>query len=64
MTSIQSQSDIAKDLDKDEYFYALKKRIYFASKEGFSLNLALFLNKIESADVRSILVNQVSFHFN
>ena len=59
MTSIQNQSDLLSEIDKDEYFYGLKKKIYAASKSGFSLNLATLLNKIDNLDIRNILVNQV-----
>ena len=60
MTSVQNQSDLLSEIDKDEYFYGLKKKIYAASKSGFSLNLATLLNKIENPDIRNILVNQVT----
>jgi hypothetical protein len=63
MTSIQNNTEIVEEIEKDEYFYALKKRIYQSAKEGFSLNLVLFLNKIESLEVRNVLVNQVSKFF-
>lgn len=56
----QNQSDLLSEIDKDEYFYGLKKRIYAAAKSGFALNLATYLNKIEHTDIRNILVNQVS----
>jgi hypothetical protein len=59
MTSIQNQSDLLSEIDKDEYFYGLKKKIYAASKSGFALNLATLLNKIDNPDIRNILVNQV-----
>lgn len=59
MTSIQNQLDLLSEIDKDEYFYGLKKKIYAASKSGFSLNLATLLNKITNPDIRNILVNQV-----
>ena len=59
MTSIQNQLDLLSEIDKDEYFYGLKKKIYAASKSGFALNLATLLNKITNPDIRNILVNQV-----
>lgn len=59
MTSIQNQLEILNEIDKDEYFYALKKRIYQSARAGFPLNLALYMNKIESPEVRNIIVNQV-----
>lgn len=58
MTTIQSPADIIYDLDKDEYFYSLKKRIYHSAKDGYALNLALLLNKLESLEIRKTLVNQ------
>lgn len=60
MTTIDNHPELAEEIEKDEYFYTLKKRIYQSAKEGFSLNLVLFLNKIESPEVRNIIVNQVS----
>lgn len=60
MTSFENHPDLEEEIEKDEYFYTLKKRIYQSAKEGFSLNLVLFLNKIESLEVRNIIVNQVS----
>ncbi|KAG5677884.1 hypothetical protein PVAND_007601 [Polypedilum vanderplanki] len=58
MTNIQSQSDIIKELDKDEYFYSLKKRIFLHAKDGFSLNIISLLNKIDSVEIKTVLVNQ------
>jgi hypothetical protein len=52
--------EAADDPDKDEYFYSIKKRIYQSAKEGFSLNLCVLLSRVESAEVRSVLVNQAS----
>lgn len=48
------------DLDKDEYFYSIKKRIYQSAKEGFSLNLQVLISRVESVEIRNVLVNQVS----
>jgi hypothetical protein len=59
MTTIDNRQIEAEEIEKDEYFYALKKRIYQSAKEGFSLNLVLWLNRIESSEVRNIIVNQV-----
>lgn len=65
MTSIDIRVESAEEIEKDDYFYALKKRIYQSAKEGYSLNLILFLNKIESAEVKAIVINQVSsINFN
>lgn len=59
--SSTSQPETAVDLDKDEYFYSIKKRIYQSAKEGFALNLhTLLISRVESNDIRNILVNQVS----
>lgn len=58
MTSIASES-LTEKIDKDEFYYGLKKRIYYAAKSGFSLNLATLLNKVDNADIRNVLVNQV-----
>lgn len=59
MTTIDNHSELEEEIEKDEYFYTLKKRIYQAAKEGFALNLVLYLNKMESSEVRNIIVNQV-----
>jgi hypothetical protein len=48
------------DPDKDEYYYLIKKRIYQASKDGFSVSLQNILNRVESMEIRNVLVNQVS----
>jgi hypothetical protein len=45
MTTIDNRQIEAEEIEKDEYFYALKKRIYQSAKEGFSLNLVLWLNR-------------------
>lgn len=50
------------DLDQDEYFYTLKKRIYQSAREGYALNLMLFLNRVQISTVRNVLVNQVRKH--
>jgi hypothetical protein len=50
----------ADDPDKDEYFYSIKKRIYQSAKEGFSLNLQVLISRVESTEVRNVLVNQAS----
>lgn len=47
------------EIDKDEYMYSIKKRIYQSAKEGFSLNLALHLSKLESSEIQNVLLNQV-----
>lgn len=60
MTSIDIRVESAEEIEKDDYFYALKKRIYQSAKEGYSLNLVLHLNKIQSAEVKAIVINQVS----
>lgn len=52
------------DLDKDEYFYSIKKRIYQSAKEGFSLNLQVLISRVESVEIRNVLVNQVSLTLN
>lgn len=61
MTTIADNQELTEEIEKDEYFYALKKRIYQSAKEGFSINIAVFLNKIESPEVRNIIINQVSW---
>lgn len=48
------------DPDKDEYFYSIKKRIYQAAKEGFSINLQVHITRVENPEIRCVLVNQVS----
>lgn len=48
------------DLDKDEFFYSIKRRIYQSAKEGFSLNLQVLISRIESAEIRNVVVNQAS----
>ena len=60
MTSIDIRVESAEEIEQDDYFYALKKRIYQSAKEGFALNLVLHLNKIESAELKAIVINQVS----
>lgn len=60
MTTIESHPELAEEIEKDEYFYTLKKRIYQSAKEGFPLNLVLLLNKIDNSEIRNIIVNQVS----
>ncbi len=60
MTTIIDRDVLTEEIEKDEYFYTLKKRIYQSAKEGFSLNIVLLLNKITDAEVRNIIVNQVS----
>lgn len=50
----------ADDPDKDEYFYSIKKRVYQSAKEGFSLHLISLLSRVESVEVRNVLVNQAS----
>lgn len=52
--------EAADDPDKDEYFYSIKKRIYQSAKEGFSLNLQVLISRVESTEIRNVLVNQVS----
>lgn len=52
--------EAADDLDKDEYFYAIKKRIYQSAKEGFSLNLQVIISRVDATDIRNVLVNQAS----
>lgn len=51
--------EIADDPDKDEYFYCIKKRVYQSAKEGFSLNLQVFISRVESQEIRNVIVNQV-----
>lgn len=51
--------EAADDPDKDEYYYSIKKRIYQSAKEGFSLNLQVLISRVESTEVRNVLVNQV-----
>jgi hypothetical protein len=51
--------EIADDPDKDEYFYSIKKRVYQSAKEGFSLNLQVQLSRVESQEIKNVLVNQV-----
>lgn len=58
--SSTSQLETADDLDKDEYFYSIKKRIYQSAKEGYALNLQVVISKVESIEIRNVLVNQVS----
>ena len=60
MTTTIDRDVLTEEIEKDEYFYTLKKRIYQSAKEGFSLNIVLLLNKITDAEVRNIIVNQVS----
>jgi hypothetical protein len=51
------------EYEKDELqlkFDAIKRRIYQAAKDGFSINLCSHLNKIDSLEVKNIIVNQVS----
>lgn len=52
--------EAADDLDQDEYFYSIKKRIYQSAKEGFSLNLQVLISRVESTEIRTVLVNQAS----
>lgn len=55
--------ETTEEYEKDELqlkLDAIKRRIFQAAKEGFSLNLCSHLNKIESTEVRNIIVNQVS----
>jgi hypothetical protein len=52
--------EAADDPDKDEYFYSIKKRIYQSAKEGFSLNLQVLISRVESTEIRNVLVNQAS----
>jgi hypothetical protein len=61
MTQIYSRRDLSEDTsDNEEKFYAIKKRIYQAAKDGFSINMMLHLKKIESQEVRNVLINQVN----
>jgi hypothetical protein len=53
--------EIADDLDKDELYYSVKKRIYQSAKEGYSINLQVLVSKAESPEIRNVLVNQVSY---
>lgn len=55
--------EAADDPDKDEYYYSIKKRIYQSAKEGFSLNLQVLISRVDSAEVRNVLVNQASKSF-
>lgn len=55
-----SQLEAADDLDKDEYFYAIKKRLYQSAKEGFALNLQVLISRVDSIEIKNVLVNQVS----
>lgn len=48
------------DPDKDEYFYSIKKRIYQSAKEGFSLNLQVLISRVDTMEIRNVLVNQAS----
>lgn len=52
--------EAADDPDKDEHFYSIKKRIYQAAKEGFSLHLQVHISRAETAEIRTVLVNQAS----
>ena len=54
------QLEIADDPDKDEYFYSIKKRIYQSAKEGYAINLIALVSRVESTEIRNVLVNQVS----
>jgi hypothetical protein len=60
MNSSNAQMEVIDDPDKDEYYYLIKKRIYQASKDGFSVSLQNILNRVDSMEIRNVLVNQVS----
>lgn len=57
------QLEIADDPDKDEYFYSIKKRIYQSAKEGYAINLIALVSRVDSTEIRNVLVNQVREKF-
>lgn len=54
------QLEVADVIDKDEFLYSMKKRIYLQAKEGFSINLQVLISRVESDAIRNVLVNQAS----
>lgn len=60
ISSVQQLEEIS-NIDQDEYFYSIKKKIYQSAKEGFALNLQVLISRVEQPEIRNILVNQVSF---
>lgn len=45
--------------EADEYYYAIKKKLYYNSKNGYSRLLSSILQGIESTAIRNAIVNQV-----
>lgn len=58
--SVSSPLDCPEETDKDEFYYSIKKRIYYSCRDGFSLNLCSYLNAIETPEIRNVLINQAS----
>lgn len=58
--SVSSPLNCPEETDKDEFYYSIKKRIYYSCRDGFSLNLCSYLNAIETAEIRNVLINQAS----
>lgn len=60
--STATQMAIVDDTDKDEYYYFIKRGIYQACKDGFSMSLQNIINHVDDVAIKTILVNQVKFN--
>lgn len=60
INSVAAQMAHVEDPDKDEYYYLIKKRIYQASKDGFSMSLQNIINRVDDVSIKTVLVNQAS----
>lgn len=54
------QQEVADVIDKDEFLHSIKKRIYLQAKEGFAINLQVLISRVESDEIRNVLINRVS----
>lgn len=61
MQATLQEIEAADVIDRDEFLYSIKKRIYLQAKEGFAINLQVLISRVESQEIRNVLVNQVSY---
>lgn len=59
INSVAAQMEVVSDPDKDEYYYVIKKRIYQAAKDGYSVSLQNIINRVDDVAIKTVLVNQV-----